>query len=671
MMWTNWPERFKRSLHNPNFWIVLAVLALCAIISYPKQIGLLSPSSPDSLFGLTDYTVERVFYLVPIVYAGYMLGPAAGLTTTFFALVLMIPNALFISPNPTNAMLEIGGIVLVGVMANFWFSARTRQAEAATQRQQAITAMTTAQDKLRTQIRSTIRREKELVALSRLSSSLGESLEMEPLLRSAATMVMEILGVEVILIYSLDEEASTLTLVAYEGVPAEFAQSVDRMKVGEGFNGRVAETGLPLLVEDASRDPRLTRESIKKERLQSQLIVPMKSRGKVIGTLCAAVRQQRVFTAEETELLIAMASNIGITIENTRLYQEQLAAIKQLSISENKYRSLFESAHDAIWVHGMDGNIISANEAVARLTGYEVDDLLKMNVRDFLSEGSLKLAKELRSKLLNGEVVAQPYEQKLITKQGTEAILKLTTNIVTGNGKAIGFQHIARDVTDERRMEENLRSYVQQITRSQEEERLRIARELHDSSAQKLIALLHQLETFLRDQAELPMEKTRELWSFHEQIKDILQEIRSLSRDLRPSLLDDVGLLSALQWVVRGLKKDYGIDASLQVYGVERRFSQEVELLLFRVVQEALRNIGKHSNASNAEVSITFNESTTTVIIRDNGKGFKLPTKISDLSRSGKLGLVGMQERVRLLGGRLELKSEPDRGTTVLVEAPV
>ena len=200
---------------------------------------------------------------------------------------------------------------------------------------------------------------------------------------------------------------------------------------------------------------------------------------------------------------------------------------------------------------------------------------------------------------------------------------------------------------------------------------MRIASELHDSTAQSLITVLQQLENFLYDQPNLPVRKVREIQSIREHVKDTLQELRRLSRDLRPSILDDVGLVAALRWIVRELEIGYGIESSLQVCGAERRFSKEVELNLFRIVQEALRNIGKHSNASKAEVVIRFEDDKTTVSIRDNGVGFESPEEITALSRSGKLGLVGMQERVRLLGGVLEIKSEPGKGTSVIVEAPI
>ena len=244
----------------------------------------------------------------------------------------------------------------------------------------------------------------------------------------------------------------------------------------------------------------------------------------------------------------------------------------------------------------------------------------------------------------------------------------LTTNLITSGGEPRGFQNIVRDVTEEKRMQENLRYYLQQITRAQEEERSRIAHELHDSTAQSLIAQLHQLENLLQDKSKLPVREAKSLWGFHEQTRDILQEVRRFSRDLRPSILDDLGLLPALEWVTGELESEYGIKTSLKVLGSERRFSQEAELVLFRIVQEALRNTGKHAQASKAEVEVEFNENKVTITISDNGVGFQPPESLGELSRLGKLGLAGMQERVQLLGGSLKLKSEPAKGTTVIVE---
>ena len=302
---------------------------------------------------------------------------------------------------------------------------------------------------------------------------------------------------------------------------------------------------------------------------------------------------------------------------------------------------------------------------------FTLKELAKVNVKTLLSKDGLRLAKEVRRRLVGGEAVAQPYEQHLVRKDGTEATLMLTTSPIFSDGQLIAFQNIARDITEEKRMQENMRFYLQEIARAQEEERKRIARELHDSTAQTLIALLHQLENLMNDEAKLPVREAKALWGFYEQIRDVLHEVRRFSRDLRPSILDDLGLLPALEWVTGELKKEYGVETAFKVVGSERRFSQEAELILFRIVQEALRNIAKHAQASKAEVKVEFEKQKIRVTISDDGVGFQLPESLGELLHSGKLGLVGMQERVQLLGGNLQLKSKVGKGTTIVATAPI
>lgn len=135
-------------------------------------------------------------------------------------------------------------------------------------------------------------------------------------------------------------------------------------------------------------------------------------------------------------------------IENARLRQQQLVITNQLRQSEDHYRQLFEGAHDAIWIHDLEGNILSANKATERLTGYSLDELSRLNVRDFLSADGLKVAREIGRDLMQGQVVFQPYEQRMIRRDGTEATLMLTTNLIRQDGQPRGFQNIARDITD-------------------------------------------------------------------------------------------------------------------------------------------------------------------------------------------------------------------------------
>jgi PAS domain S-box-containing protein len=499
----------------------------------------------------------------------------------------------------------------------------------------------------------------------------SQSLELKQILNSSIDSIVDVMSVDIVLIFLLDSQAGELVLCARRGVSDSFASGVDRLELGKGLNSLVAQTGEPVFTKNASEDPRLTKAEVKEEDIQSQIIVPLKSKGKVMGTICVAMRSRRRFNKDEVSLLAAIGNQIGVAIENARLYEEEHEVAEQLRASEERYRTLFQNAHDAIWVHDMDGNIVSANAAVARLTGYEVKELCQMNVKSFLSEESLNLAKDIRTRLLSGEPVIEPYEQKLMTKEGVEAILKLTTNLVEVGGKPFGFQNIARDISREKRMQESLRFYLGQITMAQEDERKRIARELHDQTIQSLVVLARQLDDIISASGDWSFDKRRLLESLHNQANDIMADVRRMSQDLRPPTLDRLGLIPALEWLTSNIGKRSGMNIEVIVRGTSRRFSPEVELVFFRIVQEALSNTTRHSQATSAEVKVEFGQKSVAVTVKDDGCGFDLPETTGDLIKQGRLGLAGMQERIQLVGGSLKITSEPSSGTTVVIEAPL
>jgi PAS domain S-box-containing protein len=357
-------------------------------------------------------------------------------------------------------------------------------------------------------------------------------------------------------------------------------------------------------------------------------------------------------------------------IETLEDITERKRAEEALHESEQSFRALFEGAYDAIWSHDLEGNIQTANKAAAELSGYPLEELLRMNVKSFLGEESLELAREAGRRLTQHRYVDIPYGLRLIRKDGSEAICMVSTNLITSDGEPKGFHNIARDVTQEKRMQENLRYYLQEITKAQEEERKRIARELHDDTAQLLGSLSRQLDNFVRTKHGLAPNEVLFLKDLQAQLNRGVQSVHRFIQDLRPSLLDDLGLIPALRSLMKDLQEYEGIDTNLKVLGEERRFSSEVESLLFRIVQEALSNIRRHAQASEAQVVMEFAGDKVKVTISDNGRGFELSGRVDDLPRSGKLGLAGMQERSRLLGGTLEVKPILGKGTTLIVEVP-
>ena len=623
---------------------------------------------PSFHLGLTRHALDRILFLLPIIYASFVFRLKGGLITSFTALAIMLPRAILISPVPRDALLETGGIFAIAILASWGIWTRAQERD---KTKVALAELQSAHDILQHYVQSARKNEKRQTILNTISTLLGESLELKNILDKAIHMVSELMEVEVALIFSLDEESQKLKIAAYEGVSDEFARAVDGIKIGDGIYGEVAKTCQPMVVDDTSYDPRFTIPEVSKMRIEIQLIVPMVLRGQIRGILCVAMRRPRQFPLEDMELLTAIGAQIATAMENARLYEKERLVAQRLAISERNYRQLFENASDAIWVHDWEGNITAANEAAAKLVGYSTEELKKMNVRKFLSEESLNLTGQIRQKLLEREPVEQLYEQRMMRKDGTEAILLLSTNLVTENGKPTGFQHIARDVTEERRMQDSLRYYLSQITKVQEEERKRIARDLHDDTSQVLYALSRQVDNFTRDNVALTPNHATFLKELRQQLNNTLEGIRRFTQELRPPMLDDLGLSAALRWQVSDLEKRSGVEAELTVSGIERRCSAEVELIIFRIVQEALRNVEKHAQASRVEVAIEFDEGKTKVSICDNGKGFDLRESLADLPRTGKLGLAGMEERVRLLNGTLKIESKPGEGTRVMIAVPI
>jgi signal transduction histidine kinase len=244
-------------------------------------------------------------------------------------------------------------------------------------------------------------------------------------------------------------------------------------------------------------------------------------------------------------------------------------------------------------------------------------------------------------------------------KHFSDSDLAILTNI--GRQAGIAIQNA--------QLYERMRFYARQITRAQEDERKRVARELHDETVQMLIALSRRLESLATLPEPLPETAMERLTALQELIGTTLQGVRRYIQDLRPPTLDHLGLVATIEGLTDDLTED-GIEADLGVSGDTRRLTPETELVLFRIVQEALSNIRRHSGASHALVQVRFSPDSIRVKIEDDGHGFSAPARIDDMLTTGKLGLIGMHERAHTLGGSLSVQSEPGEGTVVIVDVP-
>lgn len=243
------------------------------------------------------------------------------------------------------------------------------------------------------------------------------------------------------------------------------------------------------------------------------------------------------------------------------------------------------------------------------------------------------------------------------------------------------FEEIARDVAfalhkidleeEHERAQENLRAYANQAIVAQEEERKRIAWELHDETAQALASLGMDIGSLAKNKKLSLMQVSRSLETLRTKTEAILEGVRALSKALRPPMLEEFGLLAALKGLVNELRGQQKTVARFDVEGTSRRLTSDAEITMYRVAQEALSNVKKHAEASECSLAIRYSPRKVVLEIRDNGRGFALPEPADNLAYSGKLGLAGMQERARLIGGRLTIKSRPGKGTLVRLELPV
>ncbi|HEU4511632.1 MAG TPA: GAF domain-containing sensor histidine kinase [Nocardioidaceae bacterium] len=230
--------------------------------------------------------------------------------------------------------------------------------------------------------------------------------------------------------------------------------------------------------------------------------------------------------------------------------------------------------------------------------------------------------------------------------------------------------HVAVAIANERLAEaerNRLRSYAMAITRAQEDERKRIARELHDEASQSLVVIRRRL-TDLTESLGHPA--ATELGELADLAGQSVAGMRRFSRDLRPPTLDELGVSSALEQQVAHVRERGELAATFRVVGPSRRMPGETELALFRIGQAALHNVELHADADSVEVEVVFEPGRVRLCVTDDGCGFEAPQNLDELPEAGKLGLVGMRERAELVGGSLQLTSRPGAGTRVDVQVP-
>lgn len=337
--------------------------------------------------------------------------------------------------------------------------------------------------------------------------------------------------------------------------------------------------------------------------------------------------------------------------------------------SEERYRELFENSKDAIYVHDMSGQYTSVNRAAEKLSGYTRQELIGRHFSSLVSpEYARHVREQLCSKLqASGETT---YEVELITKRGERIPVEVSSRLIIENGLPVGVQGCLHDISERKKVHEASRTYSRRLLEAQEAERRRISLELHDQVGQILTAVKMNLHA-LRKACNSP-----EILSSIEEnlnvIDEAVDQVRDLSVDLRPLLLDDFGLVVAVRWYLDRQAKNSGVavEFSSNSLSDDHRFPAALETACFRIVQEGVTNIIRHARATRLNVRLDNSGSELLLVIGDNGAGFDVK-EMRSASGAPTLGLRGMEERAQAVGGTLTIDSAPGLGTQICASFPV
>lgn len=332
-------------------------------------------------------------------------------------------------------------------------------------------------------------------------------------------------------------------------------------------------------------------------------------------------------------------------------------------LSEAGYRRVFEASPDGIVIVDRGGEIREANPRAVEMFGYPREELLGREVELLVPDASRSVHRRERDRYVEDpepRPMGAGRELEGRHRDGTVFPVEISLSPVrTDSGEMI-----IATVRDLRRRE-RLRDFGADALSAAEKERQRIARELHDDTAQRLSALLVRIRAEARASGGEPPEFLEELRS---ELVEITESVRRIARGLRPPALQDAGLAAALQSHVRAVAHGASVDVELTADRVDQVLDQDAKLALYRIAQEALSNALRHSGAGRVEVVVRERNGDALLEVRDDGRGFDV-RQVPEAEGRG-LGILGMYERAHGVGGELEIESSPDRGTTVRAVLP-
>jgi two-component system, NarL family, sensor histidine kinase DevS len=542
--------------------------------------------------------------------------------------------------------------------------------------------------------------ENRLRALFEASVTLTSELSLDTLLQKLVESAASLTGARYAALGVIDEAGSGLERFVTAGVDPETHEAIGELPRGRGILGVLIREARPLRLHDLTRDVRSVGFPANHPPMKSFLGVPIMLRGVAFGNLYLSEKQSGDdFSEEDEEIVTLLASQAAVAVENARLYESATRWSRQLESLHEIVRSLVEETDlerlltlvckrlrelsgarlALIALPAPDGRL---RMAAAETDAGTADDLLGRELSRANSKSGRVLERRQSARVdsvLDDPEVDQEEARRLGIRTGIYVPL-----VVRGRPIGIVAVHdkLGGDVrfTDEDLRlaeifaaraavavdlsERVARDTVRRVISAQELERRRLARELHDETGQALTSILLGLKGIRAarsaEEAERAESELREL------VVQALQDVRSLAVELRPTALDDFGLVPALERLADTFSERTGIRATVAATLGDTRLPPETETVVYRLVQEALTNVVKHAAASEVGIMLTRRDGGVSAVIEDDGQGFE-QAKV----RNEALGLVGMRERLALLGGTLAIESTPGEGTAVIGYLPL
>jgi PAS domain S-box-containing protein len=468
----------------------------------------------------------------------------------------------------------------------------------------------------------------------------------------------------------LVEGGARLRHGAAPSLPEEYTRAIDGAPIGPaaGCCGTAAYLKQTVIAPDIAIDPRWTayRDLALPLGLRSCWSTPvLDAEGKVMATFALYHRMVRSPRPDEEELVQRAAQIIRIALERDQ-------ATVALQRSEERYRELVGNIPAVTWLADAGGRIVFVSPNAQQVTGYTAEEMSAHGVEGrlgWIHPEDVHLVRAQYTALVRARA---PFDVEYRMRHKDGRWIWIHDRAVS-TYEEDGVVHVAgvlADITDRKQANVIRSLLLRQVVHVQEAERARLARELHDDTAQSLAALLiglHRLRgarrlADAREQAE----------KLHAVAAHTLEEVRRMSRGLRPRALDDFGLVPVFERHAAEFGEMRGLDITVRAEGLDDgRLPADVETALYRVMQEALSNVARHSGASKAQVTLERRAGLVTMVVTDDGRGFDATETLRATDRTTGLGLHSIRERVAVLGGSATIDSSPGRGTCVTVEIPI